>query len=83
MVPKRLARIASFAGLSLGFRLNAFWTFNFTGSKVGAAAGYGFVIAIAYLSNLAIVMISIRVLSIDSYISQVLGVGPYFWWGPG
>jgi putative flippase GtrA len=62
-------------GISLSFFLNKNWTFGYIGG--GRHMLFLLVVVIAYVTNLLVVLTSINILHIDSYISQVLGIIPY------
>jgi len=64
-------------GLSVSFLLNRTWTFRHQGRVTTAFARFLLVIAVAYLSNLAIVLTAIEVFAINDYVSQALGIPPY------
>lgn len=63
--------------LCVSFALNKSWTFSYGGPAAPAFAKFLLVIAVAYLLNLATVLGAIRVLHIDGYIAQALGIVPY------
>jgi putative flippase GtrA len=71
---------ANLLGYCIGFTvssvLNARWTFNYSRPVITAVPKYALLIAIAYLVNLGTVHLAIAC-SINSYISQALGVIPY------
>jgi putative flippase GtrA len=64
-------------GLTVSFNLNSKWTFKYSGKYVSAITKFMFVFIIAYSVNLITVMICIKVLHINSYLSQAIGVPPY------
>ena len=64
-------------GLLLSFTLNKRWTFRHVGPVVPAMARFFIVIGVAYFANLLVVMYSISMLQLNSYLAQALGVIPY------
>lgn len=64
-------------GILLSFRLNALWTFRYTGRHLPAFFSFLAVLLTAYLINLATVLTAIQILEIDSYLSQAMGIIPY------
>jgi len=69
--------IGYLVGLSLSFALNRSWTFRHEGNI--AAAGIRFLGAflVAYMINLAVVLVLIHWVDIGSYLAQALGIPPY------
>ena len=63
--------------LALSFMLNSRWSFRYDGSVLPALLKFIVVIITAYLLNLGVVIIAIRVFAINSYIAQALGIIPY------
>lgn len=64
-------------GLALSFTLNKRWTFRHTGPTVPAISRFILVVGVAYMANLLVVMYSINILALNSYLAQALGVIPY------
>jgi putative flippase GtrA len=64
-------------GLCVSFVLNKSWTFAYGGPAAPAFAKFLVVIGIAYLLNLATVLGAIRVLHVNGYLAQALGIVPY------
>ena len=64
-------------GLLLSFRLNSRWTFRFQGKLAPAFFIFCAVILASYLLNLAVVMTTIRIFKINSYLAQAIGIVPY------
>lgn len=65
-------------GILLSFSLNSRWTFNYEGDQLRAFIIFVAITVLAYLVNLATVLLSINLLHINSYLAQSLGVLPYF-----
>lgn len=64
-------------GLLLSFKLNSKWTFQYQGRLLPAFYTFCAVIVTSYLVNLSIVITAIRVLGVNSYIAQAMGIIPY------
>jgi putative flippase GtrA len=64
-------------GLTISFNLNSRWTFKYNGNYITAIAKFLFVFLIAYSVNLITVMFCIKILFMNSYLSQAIGVPPY------
>lgn len=64
-------------GLVLSFLLNRTWTFGHRGDQWSALGRFLLVFAVAYALNLAVVLLLVRGLQLNSYLSQILGVVPY------
>jgi len=64
-------------GLVLSFLLNRTWTFGHRGDRSSAMGRFLLVFAVAYVLNLAVVLLLVRSLQLNSYLSQILGVVPY------
>jgi putative flippase GtrA len=64
-------------GLVLSFWLNRTWTFGHRGDRWSAMGRFLLVFAVAYVLNLAVVLLLVRSLQLNSYLSQILGVVPY------
>ena len=65
-----------FCGLLLSFKLNSKWTFRYQGRLLPAFYTFCAVIITSYLVNLAIVMIAIHLLAVNSYLAQAMGIIP-------
>jgi len=63
--------------LVLSFTLNSSWSFRYDGRILPAMMKFVAVIIMAYLLNLAMVMATIKIFKINSYIAQALGIIPY------
>jgi putative flippase GtrA len=72
---------ANFVGYAIGilasFFLNKTWTFSYRGSTLAAACRFAVVTAVSYLANLAVVVLAIQGLRVDSYIAQAMGIPVY------
>lgn len=64
-------------GLVFSFAFNRRWTFGHSGPVVPALARFLVVFAVAYLLNLAAVLISIHSLGVNSYLAHAIGIVPY------
>ncbi len=64
-------------GLALSFILNRGWTFRHSGPLLPAFVRFLVVFILAYLSNLATVLVAINLLEVNSYLAQASGVVPY------
>ena len=64
-------------GLGLSFILNRGWTFRHSGPMLPALARFLAVFILAYLTNLATVMVTINWLGVNSYLAQASGILPY------
>ena len=64
-------------GLCVSFVLNRKWTFRHDGKVWPSAIKFILVFFVAYATNLAVVMISIHWVGIDSYIAHLVGMPPY------
>jgi putative flippase GtrA len=64
-------------GVILNYKLNAKWTFSYRSSASWALGRFLVVVGIAYLANLATVLLALEGLGIDGYVAQLLGVPPY------
>jgi putative flippase GtrA len=69
--------VAYLACILVGFVLNGFWTFRKATLKTRHMLTYLFVVAVAYLINLGVVLLSIYLLGVPSDFAQLLGV-PFF-----
>ncbi len=63
--------------LTFSFVVNKQWSFRHQGESGPALVKFLLVIAIAYLANLGTVLLLIEGLSVNSYVSQALGIVPY------
>jgi putative flippase GtrA len=73
-----LANIIGYAcGLVLSFALNKAWTFQHRGALLPALLRFILVVLLAYVGNLLVVIWSINILHINSYVSQAFGIIPY------
>ena len=64
-------------GLMVSFTLNRNWTFRHAGTILPAALRFLLVFAVAYLANLGTVLGLIRLLGVNGYVAQTLGIIPY------
>jgi putative flippase GtrA len=72
------ANAAGYAvGLALSFLLNKHWTFRFGGDSRMAAFRFLGAFILAYSVNLMTVLTCIRLLGMDGYLAQAIGVIPY------
>lgn len=72
------ANVTGYAiGMVQSFALNKRWTFRHNGPVVAAMLRFIMVLAVAYAANLAVVLIAIHWLNLNSYASQALGVPIY------
>ena len=72
------ANVTGYAiGMALSFVLNKRWAFRHDGPVLPALARFVAVLAVAYAANLAVVLSAIHWFSLDSYVSQALGVPAY------
>lgn len=65
------------SGLFLSFVLNKRWAFRYDGPVLSTLVRFIVVIGLAYVANLTVVLGAISVISINSYIAQVLGIPAY------
>jgi len=69
--------VANLGGYIIGFifsySFNSSWTFRYRGSRATGVVKFAFVTILAYLCNLATVLLAIR-FGLDPYLAQVLGV---------
>lgn len=73
-----LANATGYAvGLCLSYFLNKQWVFQHRGAAVQAVSRFLLAFGIAYVTNLAVVLLAIRVLAINSYLAQLFGVIVY------
>lgn len=72
------ANVVGYAtGIVCSFLLNKHWTFVARGSAAPQFLKFLAVVGLAYLINLAVVMTCIKVLGLNRYLGQALGVPPY------
>lgn len=72
------ANMAGYAfGVILSFALNASWTFQYRGAVLPAALRFAAVFAIAYGTNLAVVLLLIDAWAVNGYVAQAIGILPY------
>lgn len=73
-----VANAAGYAlGLSVGFALNRFWTFQ-DGQHLGRQVPkYLLIVCLSYAANLAATVGAISLMSMNPYLAQLLGVGVY------
>lgn len=64
-------------GILLSFQLNSRWTFRFQGRLTTAFVVFCLVLLVSYLLNLAVVLLAIRMLQMNSYLAQAIGIIPY------
>jgi putative flippase GtrA len=64
------------SGFLLSFLLNKQWTFAFAGDTLPALLRFLFVTVVAYLANIAAVLLLVDV-GVDSYVAQAAGIIPY------
>jgi putative flippase GtrA len=64
-------------GLTTSFVLNSRWTFAYRGPQWPALAKFLLVALLAYGMNLLTVVLAIRVLGLNGYLAQLLGIPPY------
>jgi putative flippase GtrA len=64
-------------GLALSFILNRGWTFKHSSPVLPALAPFIAIFVLAYLSNLAAVLVAINSLEMNSYVAQAVGILPY------
>ncbi|HEY5718670.1 MAG TPA: GtrA family protein [Motiliproteus sp.] len=75
---KELANGLGYAGaLILSYLLNKSFTFAHRGAYLTTAWRFGLVIVLAYLANLATVILAAEQLGVNAYLAQVLGIPPY------
>jgi len=65
------------AGLVLSFFLNRNWTFRHTGEALPAFLRFLLVTVVAYVLNLSCVMGLIKVVGMNGYVAQAVGIVPY------
>lgn len=64
-------------GFLISFTLNSRWTFTYRGPLTIAFAKFMLVVLVAYGMNLLMVISSINILGLNSYLAQTLGVPIY------
>ncbi|HYW75707.1 MAG TPA: GtrA family protein [Gammaproteobacteria bacterium] len=69
--------IGYMVGIVVSFSLNKKITFHHKGEILKSFFRFISVLGVAYLANLSVVELAIEVCSINSYLSQALGIVPY------
>lgn len=64
-------------GVVFSFTLNKYWTFSSSGAAAAQFVRFLTVIGIAYVTNLATVMVLIERYGANHYVAQALGAAPY------
>jgi putative flippase GtrA len=64
-------------GFLSSFALNSRWTFRYQGAQLPALVRFLVVALVAYGMNLLTVLLAIRVLGMNGYFAQALGIPPY------
>ena len=73
-----LANISGYIiGLAVSYLLNRGWTFQHSGAALPALARFVLIFALAYLLNLATVLVAIHSFGVNPYLAQAIGIGPY------
>lgn len=73
-----LANISGYMiGFAVSFLLNRGWTFRHSGAVLPALGRFLTIFALAYLLNLATVLIAIHSFGVNSYLAQAIGIVPY------
>jgi putative flippase GtrA len=73
-----LANAGGYAvGMGIGFALNRKWTFSDDGAIRNTLPRYLMVLALAYLANHGVAIAGIRILHMNPYSVQLLGMGVY------
>jgi putative flippase GtrA len=73
-----LANISGYMiALAVSFLLNREWTFRHSGAVLPALVRFLVIFALAYLLNLATVLIAIHYFGVNSYLAQAIGIAPY------
>ena len=73
-----IANICGYSiGLTLSFTLNRGWTFRHSGPVLPALKRFLAIFILAFLSNLATVLVAIKSLEVNSYMAQAGGILPY------
>ena len=73
-----LANITGYTvGLTISFFLNRGWTFRHSGAALPALIRFLVIFALAYLFNLATVLIAIHSFGVNAYLAQAIGIAPY------
>jgi putative flippase GtrA len=73
-----MANICGYSiGLALSFILNRGWTFRHSGPALPALVSFLGIFILAYVSNLAAVLVAIRSLELNFYLAQASGILPY------
>lgn len=73
--------VANFVGYALGISLSFFvnrrWTFDHRGPPGPAASRFAVAVMVAYLANLATLLLTRDGLELSPWLAQAAGVGPY------
>lgn len=64
-------------GLAVSFVLNRRWTFRHQGNRSSSLVRFLLVFAVAYASNLLVVLALIDSLHVNRYLAQAIGIGAY------
>jgi putative flippase GtrA len=64
-------------GLAASFTFNRGWTFGHTGAVLPALMRFLLIFGLAYLLNLATVLVAIRWFNVNSYLAHAIGIVPY------
>lgn len=64
-------------GLLVSLLLNSRWTFGYTGPVLGIVVPFLLAFALSYLANVAVLLSFIKLLQVNSYLSQAAGVLSY------
>jgi putative flippase GtrA len=64
-------------GLGISFLLNRIWTFSNNQSIGEVLPSYLMAVAVSYLLNLSVVMLSVYYFDVDPYLAQFFGIGIY------
>jgi putative flippase GtrA len=72
------ANVAGYcAGVACSFALNRRWTFSSRGAWFPELLRFLLVVSIAYAANLATVLVATKLLGLNRYLAQALGIFPY------
>ena len=64
-------------GFAFSYAMNSRWTFGYRGPAASGIAKFALVTVSAYLCNLAVVLVALHWLGINSYLAQALGIPAY------
>ena len=64
-------------GMLLNFHLNSQWTFSYRGSRGKGLLRFAVSSLVAWLANLAVVLVLIRYVHVNSYVAHTLGIPAY------